>query len=325
MPDYKIIGGDGKQYGPVTAAELREWIAEGRLAAHSLAQAEGASEWKSLTTFPEFSEMLRAHAAAAPPVSGPPINSTEWTNQILAREPQLRLGECLLSGWSFFASNAGFVVAGVFLVWFMNLVMAFFPFIGGIVYLLLSGVTSGGLYLACVRRMRGEPVGVGNVFDGFRLCFVQLMLAGALTQLLAQLGLMLCLLPGVYFFVAWKFALPLVADKRLEFWSAMELSRKVVTRVWFEVCVLLLVAFLPFLVAQAFMSVKLYALVMATFREANFDPLRWLQSLHQHLGPILKSLLMWTVAIQAVLVVNLMFAVGAVVRAYENLFGARKA
>jgi len=27
---YTIIGGDQKQYGPVTAEELRRWIAEGR-------------------------------------------------------------------------------------------------------------------------------------------------------------------------------------------------------------------------------------------------------------------------------------------------------
>ena len=319
MPNYKIIGGDQKQYGPISADALREWIAEGRLNGQSQVLAEGAAEWRPLSSFPEFADALGAQRR--PSVSAVPVNVAELTNQILAREPELRLGQCLASGWSFFASNAGFVFSAVFIVWLLKVVLM----VAGIIHLLIAGVLTGGLYLACLRRMRGEPAGVGNVFDGFKLSFVQLMLAGALTQLLIQFGLLFCILPGIYLVVAWQFALPLVADKRLEFWSAMELSRKVVTRVWFEVCVLLLVAFLPFLVAQAFMSVKLYALVMATFREANFDPLRWLQSLHQHLGPILKSLLMWTVAIQAVLVVNLMFAVGAVVRAYENLFGARKA
>jgi hypothetical protein len=34
--------------------------------------------------------------------------------------------------------------------------------------------------------------------------------------------------------IAWMFTLPLVMDKRLDFWSAMELSRKVVTKHWFK-------------------------------------------------------------------------------------------
>ena len=41
------------------------------------------------------------------------------------------------------------------------------------------------------------------------------------------------------------FSVPLVADKQMEFWSGMELSRKVVTRVWFQIFALVLVAFLP--------------------------------------------------------------------------------
>ncbi len=51
---YKIIGADGQQYGPVTAEQLRLWIAEGRLNARSLIQAEGATEWKPLSACPEF-------------------------------------------------------------------------------------------------------------------------------------------------------------------------------------------------------------------------------------------------------------------------------
>lgn len=51
---YKIIGADGQQYGPVTAEQLRLWIADGRLNARSLIQAEGATEWKPLSACPEF-------------------------------------------------------------------------------------------------------------------------------------------------------------------------------------------------------------------------------------------------------------------------------
>jgi len=55
---YRIIGADGRQYGPVTADHLREWIAQGRSNAQTLVQREGDTEWKALLQFAEFAEML---------------------------------------------------------------------------------------------------------------------------------------------------------------------------------------------------------------------------------------------------------------------------
>lgn len=61
---YKILGADGRQYGPVTAEQLRRWIAEGRANAYTQTLAEGAAEWKPLGAQPEFA----AHfPSAAPP------------------------------------------------------------------------------------------------------------------------------------------------------------------------------------------------------------------------------------------------------------------
>lgn len=324
MPTYTIIGGDQKQYGPVSADELRQWIAEGRLSGYSLILPEGGADWRALAVFPEFADALGSQAAAHPPLAAAPENPAESANQILAREPELRMTECLSGGFSFLASNAGFVFGAVFVIWLLNAVMMFTPFIGGIVHWLLGGVLMGGLYLACLRRLRGEPASVISVFDGFKLCFVQLMLAGALTKLLEQIGLAFCILPGIYLLVAWLFALPLVADKRLEFWSAMELSRKVVNRVWFEVFLLMLIAFLPFLIFQIYSSVKVGALVMDIFHNADFDPVRLMTAIREHQSEIIKVSVQVAVIGQIVLLFNLFYAVGVVVRAYENLFGARK-
>jgi hypothetical protein len=64
---YKVIGGDGQQYGPATAAQIRDWVAAGRANAQTLAQAEGTVEWKPLSAFSDFAD-LTAVASAAPPV-----------------------------------------------------------------------------------------------------------------------------------------------------------------------------------------------------------------------------------------------------------------
>lgn len=59
---FTIIGGDGKEYGPVTTEQVRGWIAAGRANQDTKAKAAGSEEWRRLGDFPEFG------AAGAPPL-----------------------------------------------------------------------------------------------------------------------------------------------------------------------------------------------------------------------------------------------------------------
>jgi Domain of unknown function (DUF4190)/GYF domain 2 len=70
---YRILGADGREYGPIQAEQLRRWVAEGRANAETRTLAEGSTEWKPLAQFAEFSFLF---AAAAPPIFGsttPPL------------------------------------------------------------------------------------------------------------------------------------------------------------------------------------------------------------------------------------------------------------
>ena len=80
MANYNIIGGDGKEYGPVTEADIRQWIAEGRLNAASQAKAENDSEWRALGKFPELADVFAPAATATatpPPFPGATHNSDD--------------------------------------------------------------------------------------------------------------------------------------------------------------------------------------------------------------------------------------------------------
>jgi hypothetical protein len=55
---YRIIGADGREYGPITAELLRQWMAEGRANAQTRVWTEGATGWKPLVEFPEFAPLL---------------------------------------------------------------------------------------------------------------------------------------------------------------------------------------------------------------------------------------------------------------------------
>ena len=100
--------------------------------------------------------------------------------------------------------------------------------------MLVWGPLMGGLYLYFLKKIRREAATVETAFCGFSNRFLHLFLAGFVTSLLTWLGFICLILPGIYLLVAWMFTLPLVIDKQLDFWSAMELSRKVVTKHWFK-------------------------------------------------------------------------------------------
>jgi capsular polysaccharide biosynthesis protein len=100
--------------------------------------------------------------------------------------------------------------------------------------LLLCGPLVGGLYLHFLKKIRRERVRVETAFSGFSNSFLQLVLAGFVTDVLMMLGLACCILPGIYLFVAWFFTLPLVIDKQLDFWPAMRLSRKTISKHWWR-------------------------------------------------------------------------------------------
>jgi hypothetical protein len=69
---YRIIGADGREYGPITATQLLEWIAEGRANAQTRAKAEDTDQWKPLTEYVEFASAL---SRTPPPLSAPGLIS----------------------------------------------------------------------------------------------------------------------------------------------------------------------------------------------------------------------------------------------------------
>jgi uncharacterized RDD family membrane protein YckC len=63
---YKIIGGDGIEYGPATLNELKEWILDGRVAAMTRVWRSDLSAWSAADRYTELRpDLARLHAAAA--------------------------------------------------------------------------------------------------------------------------------------------------------------------------------------------------------------------------------------------------------------------
>src|SRR5512145_1901939 len=74
---YKILGGDGKEYGPVSAETLRQWIAEGRANTQTQVMPEGTGSWVALGSLPEFAGAMAPAVAAAMPFGTAPLNTAD--------------------------------------------------------------------------------------------------------------------------------------------------------------------------------------------------------------------------------------------------------
>jgi uncharacterized RDD family membrane protein YckC len=65
--EYKIIGGDGAEYGPATLDELRSWIGDGRVASSTQVWRNDVAHWLPAARYLELHPALeRLHASASP-------------------------------------------------------------------------------------------------------------------------------------------------------------------------------------------------------------------------------------------------------------------
>ncbi|MFO1500354.1 MAG: GYF domain-containing protein [Verrucomicrobiota bacterium] len=267
---YKIIGADQREYGPVDVEQIRAWIVEGRANGATLVRAEGSTDWRPLSTFPELSALLPGPAAPVPPTTPPPPGMAESMPLPQAPVPgtgTVDIGRCLSRSWQLFTDNAGVLIGAtaVFMVvvaivnqiiglltreMFRSLMVGHIQpgaVIGLVLFnipeMALSGILMGGMYGLLLKLARGQPAGVGDIFAGFRTVPLQLALGGIVVQLLTFIGLLACIAPGIYLSVAWIFTIPLIVDRGLDFWTAMETSRKAVTGYWvLTFCLVLVVA-----------------------------------------------------------------------------------
>jgi uncharacterized membrane protein len=91
-----------------------------------------------------------------------------------------------------------------------------------------------GMFMMAIKRAAGMPVTFSVAFSYFKKAPVAI-LAGLLVTLLTYVGLALLVLPGIYLGLAYAMTMPLIADRDLPAWQAMETSRKSLTHKWFRI------------------------------------------------------------------------------------------
>jgi uncharacterized membrane protein len=153
--------------------------------------------------------------------------------QVAENGYQVNSSRYISEAWTLFRAHAAECVAYTLVLFLITAVLSLFDMFGS---LLLATVTTplyAGFAVVALKNRQGAGFVFSDLFGGFGY-LLPLLLAGLMMWLLVTIGMFLLVLPGIYLAVAYMFTVPLIVDYRMEFWQAMETSRKIITRNWFS-------------------------------------------------------------------------------------------
>lgn len=90
-----------------------------------------------------------------------------------------------------------------------------------------------GLFMIGIKHSVGAPAEFKQIFQHFDKT-IPLFLTTLLVYILVAIGLVLLIVPGVYLLLSYSMAIPLVVEKNMSPWQALETSRKAITHKWFN-------------------------------------------------------------------------------------------
>ncbi|PYC27253.1 hypothetical protein DMO17_05775 [Aquipseudomonas alcaligenes] len=210
------------------------------------------------------------HDSTAPnPYAAPVSNLQEVSSsqtptiaEALNRGYDFRIGDVIGESWRLVKGTKGIIFGGLVIFYVVMFVAtsvlgALFGAIGLLSEASLSAILVGqfvisvlasaltypflaGVNMVGIRRAANQPVSFNEVFSGLGL-FVPLLITAVVMTVLIYIGSLLLLLPGIYLGVAYMLAMPLVIERGLSPWQALETSRKAISQHWFKVFGLFLV------------------------------------------------------------------------------------
>lgn len=148
-----------------------------------------------------------------------------------------------------------------------------------LVSVIISPPLTAGFFLVANRISRGVEVQFSNYFDGFSFWGI-LVVTSLVSGILTFFGILALILPGIYLAVAFTFAIPFALYSGTDFWTSLELSRKLITMNWWKffgfVIVLFffnIAGFLCFFVGMLVTIPVSYFAIYAVFEELTRDAL----------------------------------------------------
>lgn len=168
------------------------------------------------------------------------MNANEL-DAVLQRDYEVDISKYFKKGWATLQPCFGPMVGFFLVIFLINVVLASIPVVGKIASGVINAPLSAGSTFVVLAILRGQSFEFKDFFKGLsNKYFLQLFLISLVGGLLTIVGVLFFLIPGIYLFVSYVFAVQFAVDWDLEFFQALEASRKLVSRQWLQVFVLLI-------------------------------------------------------------------------------------
>jgi uncharacterized membrane protein len=208
MDQYRVVGGDGKEFGPVDLAGLQQWIREGRVLKETrVRKNDGAAVMAEL--LPELASTF------TPPPSGSTVPPIAVTVPIPG---EFRIWGFIDQAWQIVKPH--WLPLGV--MFLIMTVIGGFPYVGCIM-LVLGSTLFVGINRAILGMLAGRTPTIEMMFSGFDR-FGQAFAAGLVGGFLVVIGLACLVVPGIILAIMWMFTNLVIAETDQDFWDAMQTS-----------------------------------------------------------------------------------------------------
>ena len=161
------------------------------------------------------------------------------TKKISEVTSEINIGKWINESWDFVMAN----FTELFIISLIYVVLVLVASSTVVIKFILSGPLSVGIFYVIFNKMRGGEINIGDISKGFNF-FVAAVLADILITVFVSVGFFFLIIPGIVISALYMFAFPLILEKNMDFWEAMETSRKVVTKNIFELSVFMLVLYI---------------------------------------------------------------------------------
>jgi len=177
--------------------------------------------------------------------------------EALSRGYDFNIGDLIGEAWQRIKGTKGIILGG-FIIYYVAILAIttvlglVFGFVGlgaedggaaalvvgqmliGIIGSALTYPFLAGIMMTGIRRAADQPVTFNEMFSHFGLT-LPLIVTALIMMVLVYVGMFLLIIPGLYLSVAYMLAIPLVVERGLAPWEALEASRKAIGQHWFKV------------------------------------------------------------------------------------------
>lgn len=196
MQWFYAINGD--RHGPASPEQLASLVADGTVTDETLVWREGFAEWEPWgkvaadNPLPEPSAdipppPMMAEADAESTVDTDAWSMDEFSGKLAEQGFSTSVGGCLSRAWENYKSFFGLAIGAVLVAYLVLMVAGFIPLLGMFTGIILGPHINAGVAWIFLKRIRGQEVEFGNVFDGFKRCYVKLLMVG-LIQMVAAIA-----------------------------------------------------------------------------------------------------------------------------------------